>query len=176
MPVLIYMESAYRRADGTGVIRCEAMLPGDGQATISKVVRDTTARQMTREKLLLLAELLQNGVPDSNGERRKLRHVEILVYTTDQAFWDDLRIQADAEMTNSPQQSRNSDVWYAAVWVLLILLIVGALTTILCGVLTPQGVLAWLGMEITKLVLVMRRYVDSLLDVFLKSLREYHIL
>ncbi|MFQ9993458.1 hypothetical protein [Ruthenibacterium lactatiformans] len=110
MPVLIYMESAYRRADGTGVIRCEAMLPGDGQATISKVVRDTTARQMTREKLLLLAELLQNGVPDSNGERRKLRHVEILVYTTDQAFWDDLRIQADAEMTNSPQQSRNSDV------------------------------------------------------------------
>ena len=35
MPVLIYMESAYRRADGTGVIRCEAMLPGDGQATIS---------------------------------------------------------------------------------------------------------------------------------------------
>ena len=83
---------------------------GDGQATISKVVRDTTARQMTREKLLLLAELLQNGVPDSNGERRKLRHVEILVYTTDQAFWDDLRIQADAEMTNSPQQSRNSDV------------------------------------------------------------------
>ena len=66
--------------------------------------------------------------------------------------------------------------WYAAVWVLLILLIVGALTTILCGALTPQGVLAWLGMEITKLVLVMRRYVDSLLDVFLKSLREYHIL
>lgn len=66
--------------------------------------------------------------------------------------------------------------WYAAVWVLLILLIVGALTAILCGVLTPQGVLAWLGMEITKLVLVMRRYVDSLLDVFLKSLREYHIL
>ena len=59
---------------------------------------------------------------------------------------------------------------------LLILLIVGALTAILCGVLTPQGVLAWLGMEITKLVLVMRRYVDSLLDVFLKSLREYHIL
>lgn len=37
MPVLIYMESAYRRADGTGVIRCEAMLPGDGQATISNV-------------------------------------------------------------------------------------------------------------------------------------------
>ena len=37
MPVLIYMESAYRRADGTGVIRCEAMLPGDGQATISRV-------------------------------------------------------------------------------------------------------------------------------------------
>ena len=66
--------------------------------------------------------------------------------------------------------------WYAAVWVLLILLIVGALTTILCGALTPQGVLAWLGMGITKLVLVMRRYVDSLLDVFLKSLREYHIL
>ena len=78
MPVLIYMESAYRRADGTGVVRCEAMLPGDGQATISKVVRDTTARQLTREKLLLLAELLQNGVPDSNGERRKLRHIEIL--------------------------------------------------------------------------------------------------
>lgn len=38
MPVLIYMESAYRRADGTGVIRCEAMLPGDGQATISKLL------------------------------------------------------------------------------------------------------------------------------------------
>lgn len=110
MPVLIYMESAYRRADGTGVVRCEAMLPGDGQATISKVVRDTTARQLTREKLLLLAELLQNGVPDSNGERRKLRHIEILVYTADQAFWDDLRIQADAEITNSPQQSRNGDV------------------------------------------------------------------
>ena len=65
---------------------------------------------MTREKLLLLAELLQNGVPDSNGERRKLRRVEILVYTADQAFWDDLRIQADAEITNSPQQSRNGDV------------------------------------------------------------------
>ena len=57
MTVLIYMESAYRRADGTGVVRCEAMLPGYGQATISKVGRDTTARQLTREKLLLLAEL-----------------------------------------------------------------------------------------------------------------------
>ena len=92
MPVLIYMESAYRRADGTGVIRCEAMLPGDGQATISKVVRDTTARQMTREKLLLLAELLQNGVPDSNGERRKLRHVEILVYTTDHRYLENQEV------------------------------------------------------------------------------------
>lgn len=101
MPVLIYMESAYRRADGTGVIRCEAMLPGDGQATISKVVRDTTARQMTREKLLLLAELLQNGVPDSNGERRKLRHVEILVYTTDAAAACGNREAAPAALISS---------------------------------------------------------------------------
>ena len=66
--------------------------------------------------------------------------------------------------------------WYAAVWVLLILLIVGALTAILCGALTPQGVLAWLGMEITKLVFAVRRYVDRLLDIFLRSLREFRIL
>lgn len=116
MPVLIYMESAYRRADGTGVIRCEAMLPGDGQATISKVVRDTTARQMTREKLLLLAELLQNGVPDSNGERRKLRHVEILVYTTDQAFWDDLRIQADVRILCRTRNQANRAAEAVKLW------------------------------------------------------------
>ena len=110
MSVLIYMESAYRRADGTGVIRCEAMLPGDGQATISKVVRDTTARQLTREKLLLLAELLQNGIPDSSGQRRKLYRVEIMVYTSDQDFWEDIRAQAEARMDGGRQQSRNSDV------------------------------------------------------------------
>ena len=110
MPVLIYMESAYRRADGTGVIRCEAMLPGDGQATIRKVVRDTTARQLTREKLLLLAELLQNGIPDSSGQRRKLYRVEIMVYTSDQDFWEDIRAQAEARMDGGRQQSRNSDV------------------------------------------------------------------
>ena len=66
--------------------------------------------------------------------------------------------------------------WYAAVWVLLILLIVGALTAILCGALTPQKVLARLGVEAARLVLVLRQYVDSLLDIFLKSLREYRIL
>lgn len=35
MPVLIYMESAYRKSDGSGAVRCEVMLPGDGQTTIS---------------------------------------------------------------------------------------------------------------------------------------------
>ena len=86
------------------------MLPGDGQATISKVVRDTTARQLTREKLLLLAELLQNGIPDSSGQRRKLYRVEIMVYTSDQDFWEDIRAQEEARMDGGRQQSRNSDV------------------------------------------------------------------
>lgn len=110
MPVLIYMESAYRKSDGSGAVRCEVMLPGDGQTTISKTMRNTTMRALTREKLLLLAELLQNGVPDSNGERRKLRCVEVMLYTSDQAFWEEIRNQADAELLGSSQRSRNSDV------------------------------------------------------------------
>lgn len=110
MPVLIYMESAYRKSDGSGAVRCEVMLPGDGQTTISKTMRNTTMRALTREKLLLLAELLQNGVPDSNGGRRKLRCVEVMLYTSDQAFWEEIRNQADAELLGSSQRSRNSDV------------------------------------------------------------------
>lgn len=66
--------------------------------------------------------------------------------------------------------------WYAAMWVLVVLLAVGGTAAILCGALTPHKVLAWLGVEITKAVLAMRQYIDRLLDIFLKSLREYHIL
>lgn len=66
--------------------------------------------------------------------------------------------------------------WYAVMWVLLALLAVGTLTAILCGALTPQMVLAWLGTGVMKLIYAVRRYVDQLLDIFLRSLREFRIL
>ncbi|HAG66010.1 MAG TPA: hypothetical protein DCL51_09785 [Ruthenibacterium lactatiformans] len=66
--------------------------------------------------------------------------------------------------------------WYALMWVLLIMLTMGTLTAILCGALTPHMVLAWFGTGIMKLVFAVRRYVDQLLDIFLRSLREFRIL
>lgn len=110
MPTLVYMESAYRKEDRTGVLHCEVMLPGKGQVTVNKAVRDATMRQMTREKLLLLADLLQNGAPDGSGGRKKLHSPEVSVYTSDRAFWEDMQDHAVSIGDADGMKTRNGDV------------------------------------------------------------------
>lgn len=83
MANLIYMESAFNKERRLGVVHCEVVMPGMGQSIINKAVKNTTRKKLSLEKLHILTDLLQNGVPTGAEKRYKLRRADVTVYSND---------------------------------------------------------------------------------------------
>lgn len=113
MTISIYMESAYKNGLRIGVIHCEVILPEKGQFVLNKVLRDTTAQRLTREKALFLAELLESGIPQETGRRHRLSPGQLMFFSGDSGFWRDYADFGDSLDVHNKETylTRNKDAF-----------------------------------------------------------------